>query len=269
MDDAQRLRDAEARLRLALQAASIGIWEFDVSTGMLTWDARVREVVEADADIVPTWTEHFLPAIHPEDLDRVQQAFALALQPEAGDLTIEFRVIGGRSHKVTWASLAGRKDNGPAGLRLIGTARDVTAERAGAQLLRDQSQVLQTQVDVALAERQIWADLVEANTDPVAAVDNDLKFSALNQAYMDACHRLFGVHLRIGDNLSTALQHMPSAREASESLWKRALQGKSFELNASPDADGQRFYDLKFAPLRNRTGAITGAYQTRAMSQRG
>ena len=73
-DTTSQLKEAESRLRLALQAADIGIWEFDVATGALTWDARVREVVEADPDISPTWAEHFLPAIHPNDVDRVQRA---------------------------------------------------------------------------------------------------------------------------------------------------------------------------------------------------
>ena len=156
----------------------------------------------------------------------------------------------------------GRKDKGPAGFRLIGTARDITAERTGAQLLRDRSQALQKRIDEALGERQIWADLVEASTDPVAAIDKDLTLVALNQAYIDACQRLFGVRLQIGDNLSTALKHMPEAKAATESLWKRALSGKTFELPAASDADGMKFYDLKFAPLRDRKGVVTGAYQT-------
>ena len=261
-DAASQLREAESRLRLALQAADIGIWEFDVASGALTWDARVREVVEADAKINPTWAEHFLPAIHPEDLDRVQIAFSLALETEGGDLAVDFRVVGSRSKKVTWASLVGRKDQGPSGVRLIGTARDITAERTGAQLLRDRSHALQLRIDEAASERQIWADLVEASTDPVAAIDKNLTLVALNQAYIEACQRLFGVRLRIGDNLSAALHHMPEARAATESLWKRALAGKTLELAASPDADGLKFYDVKIAPLRDGAGKITGAYQT-------
>ena len=262
VDTASQLREAESRLRLALQAADIGIWEFDVASGTLTWDARVREVVEADAYITPTWTEHFLPAVHPEDLDRVQRAFSSALESEAGDLSVDFRVIGAQSKKVTWASLVGRKDKGPAGVRLIGTARDITAERTGAQLLRDRSEALQKRIDEAVGERQIWADLVEASTDPVAAIDKDLTLVALNQAYIDACQRLFGVRLHIGDNLSIALQHMPDAKTATESLWNRAIAGKTLELAASPDAGGLKFYDVKIAPLRDGTGKITGAYQT-------
>jgi signal transduction histidine kinase len=261
-DDALRLRVAETRLRLALQAASIGIWEFHVDTGRLVWDERVREVVEADLDVEPTWTDHFLPAIHPEDVASVQQAFAAAIESAAGELAVEFRVVGARSGTVTWASLVGRKDEGPAGVRLIGTARDVTAERMGAQLIRERSQALQQLVDETLAERRIWADLVEASADPVAAIDTNLTLTALNQAYIDACELLFGVRLRIGDNLATALGHMPGARDVTESLWKRALSGRSFELNASPDADASRFYDVKFAPLRDASGTIVGAYQT-------
>ena len=261
-NEAGRLKDTETRLRLALQAASIGIWEFHVPTGKLVWDARVREVVEADPNIEPTWSDHFLPVIHPDDLERVQSAFSEAITAGV-DLQIDFRVVGRRSGKITWASLVGRKDEGPAGARILGTARDITAEREGAYRIRERSQVLEERVAEVMAERQIWADLVEASSDPIAAVDCGLNLIAQNQAYTDACHRLFGVRFKIGDNLLRLLAHMPDAQKATEKVWKLALSGRTFEINASGEAGpGGKFYDIKFAPLRAGHGAIVGACQT-------
>lgn len=38
--------EAHLRLRLALDAAAIGVWEYEVQSGKLSWDARVHEVAE-------------------------------------------------------------------------------------------------------------------------------------------------------------------------------------------------------------------------------
>jgi signal transduction histidine kinase/ActR/RegA family two-component response regulator len=256
------LKDTEARLRLALQTANIGIWEFDVATGALIWDARVREVVEADPDVEPTWADHFLPAIHPEDKKRVEAAFQEALQPGGPEIAVEFRVVGACTGKVTWASLTGRSDEGPNGPRLLGTARDITAEREGAQLIRSKSQALEDRIADALAERQLWADIIEASDEPVAVVDTELNLIALNRTYVEVCQRLFGVRLHIGANIVRSLDHMPEARDAAEAVWKYALSGKTYEMNGSQEAGpAGRFYDVRFSPLRNSAGAVIGAFQ--------
>jgi signal transduction histidine kinase/ActR/RegA family two-component response regulator len=239
--------DAARRLRRALETAGIGVWEFDPATGELVWDARVREVVEADPDVTPTWAEHFLPAIHPDDLNAVQSAFAATLEGGA-PVAIDFRVVGARTGRVTWAHLTGAIETSPSGPRLIGTARDITAERA--------------RYAETLAERRIWADIVEAHDDPIAALDLDLVYTAVNRAYVATCEAIFGKRFAVGQTMSLGLEHMPAAGDAASTLWRHALSGQSFELRTGNPDVGDRVFDTQYRPLRDASGAVVGAYQT-------
>ena len=237
----------ESRLRRALDSAGIGIWEFDPATGALVWDARVREVVEAAPDITPTWAGHFLPAIHPDDLDAVQTAFAATLEGGA-PVAIDFRVVGARTGRVTWAHLTGAVETTDEGPRLFGTARDITDERA--------------RYAETLAERRIWADIVEAHDDPIAALDTNLVYTAVNRAYVATCQAIFGNCFGVGQVVTEGLEHMPAARDAALTLWRHALKGRSFELRTGDPAVGDRVFDTRYRPLRDPSGAVVGAYQT-------
>jgi signal transduction histidine kinase/CheY-like chemotaxis protein len=238
---------SDARLRRALDSAGIGIWEFDPVTGELEWDARVREVVEADPRITPTWAGHFLPAIHPDDLAAVQAAFAATLEGGA-PVAVDFRVVGARTGRVTWAHLTGAIEQTDAGPRLVGTARDITNERA--------------RYAETLAERRIWADIVEAHDDPIAAVGVDLVYTAVNRAYVGTCEAIFGRRFGLGQTLAEGLEHMPDARDAALALWRRALKGRSFEVRTGNPDIGDRIFDTQYRPLRDASGAVVGAYQT-------
>ena len=197
--------------------------------------------------MTPSWAGHFLPAIHPDDLDTVQTAFAAAL---AGGhaVDIDFRVVGARTGRVTWAHLTGAIATTPAGPRLIGTARDITAERA--------------RYTETLAERRIWADIVEAHDDPIAALDLDLKYTALNHAYVAACEAIFGRRFGVGQAMDEGLDHMPAARDAALRIWRQALNGRGFDLRTGDLAAGERVFDTRYRPLRDLAGAVVGAYQT-------
>lgn len=237
--------NAESRLRRALNAAGIGVWEFDPATGDLQWDARVREVVEAEPDITPTWVDHFLPAIHPEDLDAVQAAFAATIE-DGTPVAIDFRVVGARTGRVTWAHLTGAVEQTASGPRLVGTARDITDERV--------------RYAEALADRRIWADIVETDENPVVAVNTDLVYIALNKAYVDACEQLFDRRFRIGERVVDVLAHMPWARDGAISFWSRALSGRTFQVRTG--SVETRLYENLFRPMRDSGGVIVGAYHT-------
>ncbi len=260
----EALREAELRLRLALDAAAIGVWEYHVGPDHLIWDARVRDVAEIDAGVDVTWNDDFLAVIHPDDRQAVVSRFAALMAPGSpADLALEFRVVGRRTRRVTWAALEGRRVIGQGGdVRIIGTARDITAERNATAGLLSLNQTLEQRVRAVVAERQLWADMFEGAEDPVAAVGPDLRYLAMNSAYREACERLMGVRLKVGDPVTAGLDHLPEARDAAAYLWRRALDGEALDFAESGqgDPDGS-FYDLKFRPLFNRDGVQIGAFQ--------
>src|SRR5262249_6399698 len=76
----ETLRDKEARLQIALSAARMASWQWDLATGSLMWD---------DAPFTST---DFMKLIHPYDQHAVRDAVEQALEGKR-DLDIEFRVI--------------------------------------------------------------------------------------------------------------------------------------------------------------------------------
>jgi signal transduction histidine kinase/CheY-like chemotaxis protein len=250
------LSEAHLRLRLALDAAAIGVWEFEVSTGKLSWDERVHEVTEIDQGVELGFAEHFLAVVHPEDRSEVAKAFGVLVeQGEGSHLSLTCRIVGVRTGRVAWASLEGRALDQGRGLRIIGTARDVTIERTA-------SERLEQRVAEAIAERQIWADMFQGTDDPIAAIDNDLRVIALNDAYARSFERYFGRSIKVGDNLNDALAGRLEFRPVALSVWRRALDGEVVDVPRSREADaGGTFYDVKFRPLHDRTGRRIGAFQ--------
>lgn len=117
-------------LRLAIEATGIGIFDYDPTRDVLHWDARTRAIFGFGADAAVSYAETFLGSLHPEDRHRVARAVEAALDPSgSGAFDAECRTSrpGAGSR---WIAARGRLvvDEGRA-VRLVGTVRDVTAER--------------------------------------------------------------------------------------------------------------------------------------------
>ncbi|MFC0386021.1 PAS domain-containing protein [Muricoccus vinaceus] len=124
------LRESEERLRLAQEAAAIGVWEWDLATDVRHWSDRqfVLHGLDPAAAIASRGT--WQATVHPDDLGRAENAIARALR-EGGELRMDYRVMlpGGDER---W--LAGRgivlPVRGATGQRLVGVTIDVTEGKA-------------------------------------------------------------------------------------------------------------------------------------------
>jgi serine phosphatase RsbU (regulator of sigma subunit)/PAS domain-containing protein len=124
--------DREAdRLRgeLAITAAGIGTFDWDLVTGRLDWDARLIEMFGYDADTFDSSIDGFNDRLHPDDLDRVTQALQTAIDT-GRDFAATYRVCL-PTGDTRWVSARGRTLTGPDGTatRLLGAAYDVTDQR--------------------------------------------------------------------------------------------------------------------------------------------
>jgi signal transduction histidine kinase len=138
------------------------------------------------------------------------------------------------------------------------TTERVLAQRA----LRDLNETLERRVAVALAERKVFADVVEGTDTFVQVVDRGFRWLAINKASADEFERLFGVRPQVGDNMLDLLADQPEHQAAVRAPWSRALAGEEFteigEFGSPPD---RRTYEMKFNSLRDREGNCIGAYQ--------
>lgn len=126
----EELKSSEERLRVALQAAGMAYWEWDLRSGIAHWNPDHNHLLGIPLRQERGTLRAFLERVHPDDRDAVARALAAA--GESGrSYDTEFRVMG-PGGKVRWIAGYGRvlfgTDRRPS--RMIGVVRDITPRRA-------------------------------------------------------------------------------------------------------------------------------------------
>src|SRR5271166_3109656 len=94
--------DSEKQLRLATEAADIGLWDVDLVTDTLFWPARVKAMFGISPD-VPVSMADFYAGLHPADRDFVSAEYAAAADPAIRSVyDVEYRTIGREDGVERW-----------------------------------------------------------------------------------------------------------------------------------------------------------------------
>jgi PAS domain S-box-containing protein len=128
----QQVRGAEERLRLALEATELGTWDWDLVSGTLLWDARMRALFGLTAD-APVDYATFQAHVHPEDRQRVAELVQAVLRPGANrTFATEYRTVAPGTGRVRWVRARGQVHFDASGraTRFLGTGLDVSAHKA-------------------------------------------------------------------------------------------------------------------------------------------
>ncbi|HEY8572345.1 PAS domain-containing protein [Phenylobacterium sp.] len=170
-----RLRESEAQLRLATDAAEVGLWDVDPLSDTLFWPPRVKAMFGISPDAPVSMSDDFFPCLHPEDRDRVGAAYAAATDPEIRALyDVEYRTIGKEDGVVRWVAAKGRALFNEAGecYRVIGTAMDVTERRRNERAVLEQARSLQVlnETGAALAAELDLQKVVQMVTDAAVRI---------------------------------------------------------------------------------------------------
>ena len=119
-------------LRLAIDAAGVGAFVWDLATRRLRWDERLLELFGLDERTFGGTIEAFNACVHPADLPRVSAALERAIAT-CSEYAAEYRVVLPEG-RVRWIEARGRAfsevPGGPA-VRLVGAAYDTTQLREG------------------------------------------------------------------------------------------------------------------------------------------
>jgi two-component system, cell cycle sensor histidine kinase and response regulator CckA len=133
------LRDAEERMRFALEASSVGVWEYDLTTGRVTWSPTMEALHGLVGGTFLGTFDAFLSLIHDEDRPEAAAEIERSTHAQT-DAHFVYRTTwpDGSVHSL---SGVGRTFHGPDGrpLRAAGIAMDVTDQ------LRLEAQVRQSQ----------------------------------------------------------------------------------------------------------------------------
>lgn len=176
------LAAAGERLRLATEAGHFGTWDFDLLAPRLVWDERSRAAHGVAPD-QPLNVESVLAGLTDDSREVVERTMQAMTDPSGtGEGAAEYcvRLPGGAER---WISSRGRAifaDVPTTGgverraVRLVGTLRDITLERAEADRLRDDAALVATLKQIG------------------GGITADLAREPLAQAVTDAATRLVG-----------------------------------------------------------------------------
>ena len=122
------LRDSEERLRFTLEAAHIGDWNMDLSTGVMQHSAR-HDQCFGYPELQDEWSfDKFIQHVHPEDRAEVEQTLHVAVS-EMRNWRVQCRVIW-PDHTVHWISKHGSVQRlGDKATRMLGIVSEVTEQR--------------------------------------------------------------------------------------------------------------------------------------------
>jgi|GEM_PF-5081077 len=129
------VRENEARLRLALEAAGAGLWDRDLSTGTVFYSASWKRQLGYAEDEFPTswqrWEEH----LHPEDRHAVLQALQDFISGRSAQFDLEYRLRHKDGH-YRWVHSRGAMLNNEKGMpyRILGLNLDVTEHKKGTRI---------------------------------------------------------------------------------------------------------------------------------------
>ena len=130
------LQRSQALLAETQRLGKLGSWELDRVSGELRWSDEIYRIFELDpAKFLPSY-ENFLNAIHPDDRDKVDQAYTRSLQDrQTYDIAHRLLFADGR---IKWVREHCSSDFDASGkpLRSVGAVQDITEQRLAEDRLR-------------------------------------------------------------------------------------------------------------------------------------
>ncbi|HEY9744174.1 MAG TPA: response regulator [Coleofasciculaceae cyanobacterium] len=150
----ERAKLSEERLRLALEAAQMGIWDWDILSGKVMHSHTTEVIHGLDPSSFEGTFKSFLSNLHPEDQELVTQALHSTLK-EGSDYNIEFRILW-PDGSVRWVASKGQVyyDNTGKAVRMTGINMDITDRKRAQEELQLQNRRSQLFAEVTLKIRQ-------------------------------------------------------------------------------------------------------------------
>ena len=176
------LRESEQRLRMAQRAAGLGLHDWDIRSGELRWDDRIREIWGVDPGEEVTY-DTFIGGVHQDDRDGVQAAIDGAVDPaDTGTYDVTFRVIDRADRTERWVRATGEVtfEDGEA-IRLAGMIEDVTQRKLEEAATRDAEERL-----------RVEAESARLLLDAIAALSGSLTLNEVLDRLLDVLQSLTG-----------------------------------------------------------------------------
>ncbi|AGB38379.1 PAS domain S-box protein [Natronococcus occultus] len=150
------LQESEERLRLALQAGDLGMWELDLQTRDSPVRSPQHDRIFGYEEPREEWSfETFLEHVHPDDREFVERSFEDAF--ETGTWEFDCRIVRTDGEQ-RWIAAQGEfyynTDGEP--VRAIGVVEDVTEQKENAKYLEDAKSQLEAATEAGAVGTWEW-----------------------------------------------------------------------------------------------------------------
>lgn len=158
----EALRKSEKRLRLALDAAYLISFEWDIQRNEVRRFVSIDPVLAPTAEQAPSTFEAVLEVLHPEDRELFSANVFAAVEHKDGRYENEFRIVH-PDGKVTWLNEHGYVEHDQQGrpARLVGLSQDITERKNAEVNLRESREDLNRAQ--AVAQTGSWRMNVQRN----------------------------------------------------------------------------------------------------------
>ena len=145
------IRRSEARFRLAIETAQLGVWDYDPATAETVWSARMWEMRGLPAVDAPVTIDGIIATTHPQDRPRIEAAvLAQRAGERPGVIDHEYRLIrpDGSERRVRSRSVAIHDAAGQL-QQIIGVNQDITEQHAAETALRENEALFRLAAETA------------------------------------------------------------------------------------------------------------------------
>ncbi|PZO42488.1 MAG: histidine kinase [Shackletoniella antarctica] len=241
------LRGSEERLRLGLQAARMGTWDWDITENRIIWSANMESLFGLAPGEFDGSYEQFVARLHPDDRGRVLEAIDAAMTPGA-NYDIEFRVLY-PDGTIRWALSQGKVFYDAIGqpIRMLGVDLDITGRKLIDESLRQSEEfkkrVLESSSD-CIKVLDLNAQLLYVNAGGGCLLEIDDLTPHLNSEWLCFWE---GEHRQAAEAAFTAAK--------SGEIGK--FQGFCATVNGKP-----KWWDVVVTPIRDGAGQVVQVLST-------
>ncbi|MCW8132364.1 MAG: PAS domain S-box protein [Planctomycetota bacterium] len=169
-----RERQLNERFELAADSAGIGVWDLDLQTNKLVWDARMFKLYGVPPEKPVVAYEDWATRVHPDDLERARSEVKLAIMGlKAFDTSFRIVVNDGEVRHLK-ASARVIKDAAGNPARMTGINYDITDSRKASEALA--------------ANEKLLREFIRHAPAAIAMLDNQLRYIQASDRWIKDYH---------------------------------------------------------------------------------
>ncbi len=205
----------ETRLHLALKAAHMGVWDWELSTGVITWSKEVAGMLGFPLHLSQGPAEIYLQTIHPQDRHQVEIAIAHAIS-EGTEYHIEYRIIHRQTGQIRWiacdANIVCELSNHS--VRITGTMSEISERK-------------KTELALVKSEANLRA-IFNSSVEGIILLDQNYKIQAFNKTANQIAQMLWQQNINQADSIYNYLS--AEDREACQRIFYSVFAGKKIQF---------------------------------------